>query len=212
MPACTSTTPSTERSSSPTRIEIERSGHFSAGEEVVFSFIFDNILSPGRYTPVFEVANGSGLNVIDRFEGGFSFVVTGHRPWAAWSTCRSAPRASRRQLRSQAIAVIRRQPMPERRRLPVRTAGAADPRSARADRRLAAILAPDVQHRGDAVEGALLRLGARLSVAAGQAAAAVRRALRLLHQDRPRRLGEGSELPVLRRPAPGVDRVVHLLQ
>ncbi len=56
--------------------EIERSGHFSAGDEATFSFVFDNVLSPGRYTPVFEVAN-AGLNVIDRFGGGFSFVVTG---------------------------------------------------------------------------------------------------------------------------------------
>jgi ABC-type sulfate/molybdate transport systems ATPase subunit len=61
-----------------TAIENERSGHFGAGEEVVFSFTFDNILSPGRYTPIFQLAHrGSGLAVIDRFEGGFSFVVTG---------------------------------------------------------------------------------------------------------------------------------------
>ncbi len=60
-----------------TSIENERSGHFGAGEEVVFSFTFDNVLSPGRYMPVFELANrGSGLDVIDRSEG-FSFVVTG---------------------------------------------------------------------------------------------------------------------------------------
>ena len=61
-----------------TRIENERSGHFGSGEEVVFSFAFDNVLSPGRYSPVFELAHrGSGLDVIDRFEGSFSFVVTG---------------------------------------------------------------------------------------------------------------------------------------
>jgi ABC-type polysaccharide/polyol phosphate transport system ATPase subunit len=58
-------------------IENERSGSFSAGEEVVFSFTFDNVLAPGRYSPVIQVAHrGSGLDVIDRFEGSFSFVVT----------------------------------------------------------------------------------------------------------------------------------------
>ena len=41
-------------------------------------FTFDNVLAPGRYAPVFQLAHrGSGLDVIDRFEGGFSFVVTG---------------------------------------------------------------------------------------------------------------------------------------
>ncbi len=61
-----------------TAVENERSGHFSAGEEVVFSFTFDNVLAPGRYTPVIDLAQrGSGLDVIDRFEGSSSFVVTG---------------------------------------------------------------------------------------------------------------------------------------
>ncbi len=42
------------------------------------SFTFDNILAPGRYKPVLQLAHrGSGLDMIDRFEGGFSFVVTG---------------------------------------------------------------------------------------------------------------------------------------
>jgi ABC-type polysaccharide/polyol phosphate transport system ATPase subunit len=61
-----------------TAVENERSGHFGAGEEVVFSFTFDNVLAPGRYAPVLQLAHrGSGLDVIDRFEGSFSFVVTG---------------------------------------------------------------------------------------------------------------------------------------
>jgi ABC-type polysaccharide/polyol phosphate transport system ATPase subunit len=64
-----------------TAIENERSGRFRAGEEVTFSFSFDNVLAPGRYSPMFTLAHrGSGLDVIDRFEGSFSFVVTG--PWA----------------------------------------------------------------------------------------------------------------------------------
>ncbi|MGZ4243150.1 MAG: ABC transporter ATP-binding protein [Solirubrobacteraceae bacterium] len=61
-----------------TEIESERSGHFEAGDEAVVSFTFDNVLAPGRYAPVFQLTHrGSGLDVIDRFEGGFSFVVTG---------------------------------------------------------------------------------------------------------------------------------------
>lgn len=59
-------------------VEIERSGHFAAGEEAVFSFTFDNVLAPGRYNPVMQLAHrGFGLDVIDRFETSFSFVVTG---------------------------------------------------------------------------------------------------------------------------------------
>jgi ABC-type polysaccharide/polyol phosphate transport system ATPase subunit len=61
-----------------TEIENERSGHFRTGEDVVFAFTFDNVLAPGRYAPVFQLTHrGSGLDVIDRFEGSFSFVVTG---------------------------------------------------------------------------------------------------------------------------------------
>ncbi|HWF26635.1 MAG TPA: ABC transporter ATP-binding protein [Solirubrobacteraceae bacterium] len=57
--------------------EHERSGRFRSGEEAVFSFTFDNVLAPGRYSPVFNLAHrGSGLDVIDRFEGAFTFVVT----------------------------------------------------------------------------------------------------------------------------------------
>jgi ABC-type polysaccharide/polyol phosphate transport system ATPase subunit len=60
-----------------TVFEHERSGRFRAGEEAVFSFTFDNVLAPGRYSPVLNLAHrGSGLDVIDRFEGSFSFVVT----------------------------------------------------------------------------------------------------------------------------------------
>ena len=56
----------------------ERTGHSAAGEEAVFSFAFENVLAPGRYSPVVMLAHrGAGLDVIDRFEGEFSFVVTG---------------------------------------------------------------------------------------------------------------------------------------
>ena len=56
----------------------------------MFSFAFDNVLAPGRYSPVVTLAHrGSGLDVMDRFEGSFSFVVTGaDAARAAWSTCR----------------------------------------------------------------------------------------------------------------------------
>ena len=61
-----------------TWIDNDRTGEFSPGEEVEIAFTFDNVLAPGRYTPVFQLAHrGSGLDMIDRFEGGFSFVVTG---------------------------------------------------------------------------------------------------------------------------------------
>jgi ABC-type polysaccharide/polyol phosphate transport system ATPase subunit len=58
--------------------ENERSGHFSPGENVLFSFSFENVLAPGRYSPLFTLAHrGTGLDLMDRFEAGFSFVVTG---------------------------------------------------------------------------------------------------------------------------------------
>jgi len=58
--------------------ESERSGRFDAGEEALFSFSFENVLAPGRYSPLFTLAHrGTGLDLMDRFEGGFSFVVTG---------------------------------------------------------------------------------------------------------------------------------------
>jgi ABC-type polysaccharide/polyol phosphate transport system ATPase subunit len=54
------------------------SGRFRAGQEAVFSFSFDNVLAPGRYNPLLTVTHrGGGLDVIDRFESGFSFLVTG---------------------------------------------------------------------------------------------------------------------------------------
>ncbi|HWF74037.1 MAG TPA: ABC transporter ATP-binding protein [Solirubrobacteraceae bacterium] len=55
----------------------DHSGRFRAGEHAKFSFAFDNVLAPGRYSPVVDLAHrGAGLDVIDRYEHGFSFVVT----------------------------------------------------------------------------------------------------------------------------------------
>ena len=63
-----------------TWMDNERTGEFEAGDGVEIAFTFDNVLAPGRYAPVFQLAHrGSGLDVIDRFESGYSFVVTGPR-------------------------------------------------------------------------------------------------------------------------------------
>ncbi len=58
-----------------------RSGRFEMGEEVLFSFAFENVLAPGRYNPLLTLAHrGTGLDLMDRLEGAFSFVVTGREP------------------------------------------------------------------------------------------------------------------------------------
>jgi ABC-type polysaccharide/polyol phosphate transport system ATPase subunit len=65
-----------------TAIHHAHSGRFRAGEQVLFSFSFDNVLAPGRYSPVVNLAHrGSGLDVIDRYERGFSFLVTATEPY-----------------------------------------------------------------------------------------------------------------------------------
>jgi ABC-type polysaccharide/polyol phosphate transport system ATPase subunit len=59
-----------------TWVQHERTGTFGAGSQVLFSFSFENVLAPGRYSPVVNLAHrGSGLDVIDRYERGFSFLV-----------------------------------------------------------------------------------------------------------------------------------------
>jgi hypothetical protein len=56
----------------------EHSGSFRAGEEILCSFAFENVLAPGRYNPLFTIAHrGTGMDLMDRIEGAFSFVVTG---------------------------------------------------------------------------------------------------------------------------------------
>jgi ABC-type polysaccharide/polyol phosphate transport system ATPase subunit len=56
----------------------EHSGVFHPGDQAVFAFSFHNMLAPGRYEPIFTVSHrGSGLSIIDRYEGRFSFIVTG---------------------------------------------------------------------------------------------------------------------------------------
>jgi len=56
----------------------EETGGFRAGERAVFAFSFHNMLAPGRYHPILTITHrGEGLDVIDRFAGGLSFVVSG---------------------------------------------------------------------------------------------------------------------------------------
>ena len=40
-----------------TWVQYDRSGNFAAGERVLFSFAFDNVLAPGRYSPVVNLAH-----------------------------------------------------------------------------------------------------------------------------------------------------------
>jgi ABC-type polysaccharide/polyol phosphate transport system ATPase subunit len=66
-------------------VEHERSGRFRAGESAMFSFSFENVLAPRRYNPLFTLAHrGSGLDLMDRVEGAFSFVVTGPEAQGGW--------------------------------------------------------------------------------------------------------------------------------
>jgi ABC-type polysaccharide/polyol phosphate transport system ATPase subunit len=62
-------------------VQHEHSGRFAAGERIMVSFAFDNVLAPGRYSPVINLAHrGSGLDVMDRYDRGFSFLVRANLP------------------------------------------------------------------------------------------------------------------------------------
>jgi ABC-type polysaccharide/polyol phosphate transport system ATPase subunit len=64
-----------------TGIHSEHTGVFRPGEEVVFSFTFDNVFAPGRYSPMVVLAHrGTGLDTMDQFDSEFSFVVTAVNP------------------------------------------------------------------------------------------------------------------------------------
>ena len=61
-------------------LEHDRTGRFEAGEEVLFSVLFDNRLGPGRYELSFKLARrGSGEDIIDRWERVLSVVVIASR-------------------------------------------------------------------------------------------------------------------------------------
>jgi ABC-type polysaccharide/polyol phosphate transport system ATPase subunit len=63
-----------------TMTEHERTGLYRAGEEAVFAFWFHNVLSPNRYFATITVAHrGTGLELLDRFVRGLTFIVTGSR-------------------------------------------------------------------------------------------------------------------------------------
>ncbi len=56
----------------------EQTGGFQVGERAAFAFSFHNMLAPGRYHPILTITHrGEGLDVIDRYTGGLSFVVSG---------------------------------------------------------------------------------------------------------------------------------------
>ncbi|MGA2320216.1 MAG: ABC transporter ATP-binding protein [Solirubrobacteraceae bacterium] len=58
--------------------DLEQTGGFKEGEWAVFAFSFHNMLAPGRYHTILTITRrGEGLDVIDRFAGGLSFVVSG---------------------------------------------------------------------------------------------------------------------------------------
>jgi ABC-type polysaccharide/polyol phosphate transport system ATPase subunit len=61
-----------------TATDCEQSGEFHSDEWAIFAFSFHNMLAPGRYHPVITITRrGEALDVMDRFAGGLSFVVSG---------------------------------------------------------------------------------------------------------------------------------------
>ena len=61
-----------------TTADLEDTVSFKAGERAVFAFSFHNMLAPGRYYTILTITRrGEGIDVIDRYTGGLSFVVTG---------------------------------------------------------------------------------------------------------------------------------------
>ena len=145
---------------------------------------------PGGTTRSLTITHrGDGLDVIDRFAGGLSFVVTGMSNsggmveipvqtdvtrWGAAPASQAATSGTQGE-RAHAARAARRSGAR-------RGDGRADARAARAGRQLATLLAPRLQHRAQRIQAEVLRLGARLRVAGDAPAAAVRRAVRLLHE------------------------------
>ncbi len=147
--------------------EHERSGRFAAGEEVVFAFTFENVLAPGRYNPLFTLAHrGTGLDLMDRFEGSFSFLVTGPLALGGLvdlpvevaspgSAGAGASRRERRQRDRSAGGRVSSEPSPDSlRRSALRGSRAPDQGPPRAHRRLDALLAPHLQHRAQRIQAA----------------------------------------------------------
>ena len=137
---------------------------------------------PAATTPSPPIAHrGGGADVIDRCE----------RDGLVRRRRRRSPRGGHRRPAARARASSAGAAA-ERRRGVTRASSAVDARARAgrdrgpvgAGRRLAPLRAPDLDARVHRVQAALLRLGARLPVAADAAAAAVRRPLRRLHAGR----------------------------
>jgi ABC-type polysaccharide/polyol phosphate transport system ATPase subunit len=63
-----------------TMVDHEHTGSFRAGDRAIFSVSFDNILGPGRYQPLANLAHrGTGHDLIDRWEKQTTFVMGGAR-------------------------------------------------------------------------------------------------------------------------------------
>ncbi len=141
-------------------------------------FELPNWLTPSRYTLTPSVAReGTGDERARAGRGHGLDRDPRRRRAAASSSCRSTSGSSAHEHQPGASAC----PMPGARR--------AQPPRARpvgARRRLPPLLVAHVHARAHRIQAALLRLGARLPVDADAAAAAVRRAVGLLHQGRPR--------------------------
>jgi ABC-type polysaccharide/polyol phosphate transport system ATPase subunit len=64
-----------------TILDHDSTGTFHAGEHAQFAASFENILAPGRYEPLANLAErGAGHELIDRWENKLSIVVLGYRP------------------------------------------------------------------------------------------------------------------------------------
>ncbi len=148
------------------------------GETAIARFAIPNWLTPSRYTLTPSVAReGTGADAIDAARG-HGLAGRPRQPPAAGilELPRRRARSSAHEHRGTASAGT-----------PGTRAG--EPPRARAlgaRRRPAALLVADVHARANRIQAALLRLGARLRVVARAPAAAVRRAVGVLHQDRPR--------------------------
>ena len=152
---------------------------FAAGEEVD---VPRRVRQPARARPLPRDARGrarraAAIAWIDRRERIASVLVTGSRaPTAivdlAVRRSTSSARADRDEVAAMSADAT------------VAPPGRRDQGPDRARRRPAPALAPHADARGHRLQAALLRLGARLPVAADAAAAAVRRPLRRLHAGR----------------------------
>ena len=157
---------------------------------------------------------GLGLDVIDRFESGFSFVVTAPETLGGIVDLPvevSVERASSVSTRSAGVSAT----ATEDRTRSLDGLGRPIRGPAGADRRLGALLAAHVQHRAHAMEDALLRLGL------GYLWQLIRPLLLFgvlyVFFTKVAHVGQGPQAQpggqsILRRPAPRLDRALHVLR